>query len=150
MTGVKTIPWGPSVWSAMHYIALGYPDQPTHAERTSYETFYNLIPDVLPCTMCRTHFQELLKSDPVEMSAKNGTTLFNWTVRVHNRVNERLGKPQLSNVDAISKYIGTGASEKQAEANIKSKSYNIFIIAAIATVATVLIFKVISARTFAR
>lgn len=102
----KTIPWGPSVWAAMHYIALGYPDHPTATERQTYIRFYRTIPDVLPCTLCRNHFHKILASDPVDDSTKNSTTLFNWTTRVHNRVNETLGKPQFSNVDAISKYLG--------------------------------------------
>ncbi len=45
----------------------------------------------VPCGECQSHWRRLLKQDPPDLSSPGG--YFAWTVLMHNRVNERLGKP---------------------------------------------------------
>lgn len=43
----------------------------------------------LPCGECRAHFWQLVLADPPVW----GDEFFGWTVRLHNSVNLKLGKP---------------------------------------------------------
>jgi len=50
---------------------------------------------LLPCVKCRTHWNDLLKSEHVILhKILNGEEInvFTWSVYLHNKVNERLGK----------------------------------------------------------
>lgn len=80
----------------MHLVSLAYPDQPTYAEKRAAKEFYNALAYILPCPVCRSHFSEILKGLPVETWLDNRESLVEWVWTVHNRVNQRLGKPETS------------------------------------------------------
>jgi hypothetical protein len=80
--------WGPRVWDALHYISLGYPENPTEEDKQSYRTFYELLGNVLPCHICANHFKENYKTMPLTddiMSSKN--KVIKWVIDLHNIVN---------------------------------------------------------------
>lgn len=91
--------WGPGVWNLIHMTAANFPCQPTPEDRRRYEAFLESLADVLPCAACRSHFRAMLegrKGRSLQLTAqvlRDRFTLFDWTVRVHNAVNRRLGKP---------------------------------------------------------
>lgn len=89
--------WGPHTWKTIHYIALAYPRQPSPEDRANYAAFFHSLGHVLPCSTCSRHFLSLLMEVPLDAAAlRSSDTLFEWTVKVHNRVNLTLGKPTLS------------------------------------------------------
>lgn len=89
--------WGPSVWRAIHYIALGFPTsgKATASQKEAYRAFFRNLDGVLPCATCAENYREHLKSDiaPVEDAIEAGS-LFEWTVQLHNVVSGSLGKPR--------------------------------------------------------
>ena len=50
--------WGPHAWKFLHYVSLGYSSNPTREEKEKYKSFFLLLQDVLPCSICREHFKE--------------------------------------------------------------------------------------------
>jgi hypothetical protein len=85
--------WGPSIWVGANYIAFAYPEKPTPLEQSNVIQYFQSMATVLPCSKCRTHFQQLLKDFPIQADSRDALT--RWLVEAHNRVNVRLNKPRL-------------------------------------------------------
>jgi hypothetical protein len=89
----KKIYWGKPMWQSMHYVALKYPQNPTNEEKMNYMNYYKSIGDILPCPPCRKHYKKMLEDHPMNDEVmQSNDTLFAWTVFLHNKVNQRLGK----------------------------------------------------------
>ena len=98
--GIEPKIFGPSIWGAMHYIALGAPDKINAYAQGVYRTFYMSLPQLIPCTTCATHFSEVIEGLPIDAYLDTSAKLFEWTVKAHNIVNRRLNKPEISVEDA--------------------------------------------------
>ena len=100
--------WGPFFWHTMHLVALGYPTQPTYAEKRAAKEFYESLAHLIPCPMCKMHYADHLKNNPITPSLDTRKDLFDWTVKIHNLVNKDLGKPEYTASDSISFYHRLG------------------------------------------
>lgn len=81
--------WGRGLWEMIHWVAAGYPKEPTDEDKKSYESFYKILGQVLPCLECRKHYEDILQDIKLdENSLNNDTSLRQWGVDVHNRVNK--------------------------------------------------------------
>lgn len=91
--------WGPSMWKLMHVVALTYPDRPTRQDMAAFATFFGSLRNVLPCEGCRKGYAKLLDGQYrlTDEALSSRVALFNWTVDVHNAVNEKVGKRVDSN-----------------------------------------------------
>ena len=86
--------WGPHVWQALHYITLGYPNNPTQDQKLKYKIFFILLKDTLPCAVCANHYAENLKKKPLtDDDLANKEALVKWLIDFHNVVNEMKEKP---------------------------------------------------------
>jgi len=93
--------WGPSLWRAIHLVALGFPsdEEATPDQRLAYRAFFENLHYVIPCSTCAVNYQTHLQHDmpriPVDPVPGTMTQarLFAWTVELHNVVNRSLGKP---------------------------------------------------------
>jgi len=84
--------FGPYFWSVIHMTAMSAEGEPmTPEKRQAYITFFESMPDILPCTMCGKHLKDNLKILPVDPD-----NLFEWSVDLHNLVNTQLNKPEIS------------------------------------------------------
>jgi len=97
--GVNPLIWGPALWALFHLVAymhmLTQPDDVEKIEQTA--RFFESIPFVLPCPSCSMHCTHMFSETPPPVRDTAGTKkLFQWTVDVHNKVNERVGKPAVS------------------------------------------------------
>jgi hypothetical protein len=88
--------WGPIFWSTFHITSLAYPDQPTYAEKRAAKEFFGALVHLLPCPVCRDHFREVFQGMPVDSWLDNRGSLTEWVWSVHNQVNRRLGKREIS------------------------------------------------------
>lgn len=89
--------WGKHMWVSIHMTALGCPDNPNKEQKNNYIKFFNSLSSVLPCKSCADHFKYLLKTYPLKDSdLSNNMKLFEWTVFLHNKVNEKLKKEKIS------------------------------------------------------
>jgi hypothetical protein len=100
--------WGPFFWHTMHLVALGYPNEPTYAEKRAAKEFFESFTHLIPCPTCKIHYADHLKEMPITPSLDTRKDLFKWTVDMHNLVNKDLGKPQYTELDAIAFYHKLG------------------------------------------
>ncbi len=104
--GLTPAYWGPHVWAAIHLICLGAPESFTSGDAASYRVFFENLPNVLPCDVCKNHLIENLRQVPIDTALSSGRdALFAWSVKLHNAVNVMLGKPIVSLEDAQAHWL---------------------------------------------
>ena len=96
--------WGPFFWNTMHIAALGYPKEPTYADKRAAKEFFEALTRLIPCAICREHYTAHIKQKPISVSVDKREDLFRWTVDLHNKVNKTLGKPEKTEVEVIKYY----------------------------------------------
>jgi hypothetical protein len=87
--------WGRAFWSTIHHVAMGYPTaDPTDEQVQAYRAFYTGLGSVLPCGTCSHNYARHMSVSPVDGFLDGRTSLFAWTVSLHNVVSQEQGKPQ--------------------------------------------------------
>lgn len=119
---LSPIMWGNSIWACIHYIALGAPAHLTQQDKQNYKNFYLMIGHVLPCQKCSHNFQKHLFEIPIDNYLSTKDQLFEWTVKLHNLVNQEQNKPQWSVEQAKLYYLN----------NNKPIKYNLYYVFAVA------------------
>lgn len=100
MRQTRNIPRAPSTreelghgtWNFLHRMAAQYDKEPTPERQEDMRMFIKLFGDFYPCPDCSAHFREMIKEHPPDVSSNWNLSI--WFCKVHNIVNERLGKPQ--------------------------------------------------------
>lgn len=88
--------WGPKAWKLIHCTAQGYPNEPNEQDVINYTEFYYRLPYILPCNICKEHFIEELKKNPIRKHLSSRKKLQAWLYDLHNIVNKQLNKNTLS------------------------------------------------------
>ena len=101
---IKPNIWGPHGWKFMHYVSLGYPDNPSQQDKNNYKRFYYSLKDVLPCDKCATNYETNITEYPIDNHLDSRESLIKWVVDIHNKVNVETGKNELSYEDATELY----------------------------------------------
>ena len=96
--------WGPHAWFFLHSITFSYPDNPSEKEKIYFYNFFHSVSNILPCTICKNHFNEHLIKYPIEKFLSSRDSLVNWLIDIHNIVNQTLGKSIEKNSDIINRY----------------------------------------------
>lgn len=96
--------WGIHLWHSIHFVSLGFPKEPSNADKTNYKNFYENLPNVIPCQECSEHLKENLNKLPIDNYLDSPKKLFEWTVLLHNEVNKLLGKREWSIEKAYNYY----------------------------------------------
>ena len=116
--------WGPIFWATMHILSMAYPDEPTYSEKRAAKDLFNALAHLLPCPVCRSPYKETLLKMPVDTWLDNRKSLVEWVWMVHNDVNERLGKPTISQQEFFKRFADMAErglpippSNPQAEVN---------------------------------
>lgn len=86
-SGFPPYAWGSSMWSSLLFIALNYPVHPTRRDKHTYETFFKLLGDVLPCAACSENYKEHTDSMVITEHLNSRESLVRWLCHVHNEVN---------------------------------------------------------------
>tara|TARA_B100000123_G_scaffold243974_1_gene199069 strand:+ start:966 stop:1436 length:471 start_codon:yes stop_codon:yes gene_type:complete len=84
--------WGPYFWFTLHTVTLAYPEKPTYVEKSHYQNFFLSLQNVLPCKVCQQHYNNHLKEFPIGSFLEDKESLVIWCFKLHNKVNESLGK----------------------------------------------------------
>uniref|UniRef100_A0A914XBT9 Sulfhydryl oxidase n=1 Tax=Plectus sambesii TaxID=2011161 RepID=A0A914XBT9_9BILA len=82
---------GRGTWGLLHTMAAAYPEKPTENDRKGVVSFMNLLSNMYPCEYCAKDLRQDLAKDPPD--TKNHSAFSLWMCKLHNRVNEKLGKP---------------------------------------------------------
>jgi hypothetical protein len=80
---VSPVLWGPYVWNFIHYVALWV----TTDTRQNFLDLLPVLAVLLPCRSCGSDFFHQLRQNPAPAD------LVVYTILLHNKVNEKLGKP---------------------------------------------------------
>ena len=121
--------WGPHGWKFLHFVAIGYPKNPTDEDKLNYKNFFTMIPNILPCSICSDHYSKnLIKYPLTNEILTDRIKLFNWTVDMHNEVNITNNKNKI-NYDLAFKLLLTNFTndikdEHQITHNAKKKNTN--------------------------
>ena len=78
--------WGPYYWGMLHIAAM--------SNAPEFPELVQMFPGLLPCPTCSADFKKIVDNTPLTGN------YFMWSVDVHNQVNAKLGKPQVSYEDA--------------------------------------------------
>jgi hypothetical protein len=100
--------WGPFFWHTMHIAALGYSSKASYAEKKAAKDFFESLKVLIPCSICREHYQEHFEKHPITPYLDSRQDLFKWTVILHNEVNKMLGKKEYTETQAIEYYSRLG------------------------------------------
>lgn len=112
---------GRASWRLFHTILARYPDEPSTHERTTLGNYIQLFAQVYPCGDCARHFQQLLSKYPPQTKSRKTAAL--WGCDIHNKVNDRLGKPQYDCTTILEDYdCGCGSDEQEADSTLKGES----------------------------
>jgi hypothetical protein len=94
--------WGPKAWRLIHCTAQSYPDKPTEEDKHNYYQFYHNLPYILPCCICKDHFLEQLKINPIKLGSQKELSF--WLYDLHNNVNKMNKKKILTYQEADKLY----------------------------------------------
>ncbi len=104
MTVLDPRVWGPHYWHFLHTIALTYPNHPNAITKKKYYEFINSLPLFIPIETMSSEFSKLLNLYPVQPYLDNRENFVKWVWFIHNKINEKLEKPQISLNDFYVKY----------------------------------------------
>jgi hypothetical protein len=104
---MRTRAFGPPMWFSLFMVAMGYPDKPTDTDRANYRKHIVSIGNVMPCNICRDSFKSFIAedvplTDDVFDSRRN---LVYFLMRLKNRVNRKLGEPELTKREFKEQYM---------------------------------------------
>ena len=96
--------WGPFYWFVLHTIVLTYPITPNETIKKKYYDFIQNIPLFLPISAIGNQFSGLLDKYPVQPYLDNKESFIRWMWFIHNKINKKLEKPQISLNEFYVKY----------------------------------------------
>lgn len=105
---MKTSVWGNHAWNFLHACAYEYPASPTEGDKQAAANLFRSLGHMLPCKDCCRNYQQEVKEDPVEKHLGSRDELLAWLLRLHNKVNRRLGKATLTAEQLHEKYANQG------------------------------------------
>lgn len=112
---------GNSAWHLLHTVLARYPDTPTEQEKATLKLFILMFGQVYPCGDCARHFQKLLKKYPPQVGSRQIAA--GWGCHIHNKVNERLQKPEYDCTKILDDYdCGCGDDEKASDFTLGNES----------------------------
>jgi hypothetical protein len=101
---MQTDSWGPHAWETQHFIVFGSPKNLDEDDKIAYTNYFLNFRCVLPCSLCRSAFGDLLKFIPIKDYIDTRDGLSYWLFIIHNLINRKLNKPLAVFDDVIYKY----------------------------------------------
>ncbi|MBM3968010.1 MAG: hypothetical protein FJ308_23585, partial [Planctomycetes bacterium] len=87
--------WGKHLWISIDAVATAFdPNDIASKEFVLY--FFFSLQGVIPCLECRAHYQQYFETYPISDELDSKSSLFQWILRLKNKVNERLQLPLIS------------------------------------------------------
>ena len=88
--------WGPHFWFFIHSIAMTYPKTPNDVTKKKYYEFVQNLHLFLPEEKISSSFKNLLADYPITPYLDNRESFVRWVWFIHNKINEKLEKPQIT------------------------------------------------------
>ena len=93
--------WGPATWAMLHCLVLKIKDDANNIEEL--KTLIASICDNLPCPYCAAHAKNMIQRSNFS-KIKDVLSLRVFVFQLHNKVNERLKKPQIEYSEHLEKH----------------------------------------------
>ena len=110
--------WGPHDWFFIHTVAMTYPIRPNAITKKKYYEFIQNLPLFIPVENMSGEFSKLIDKYPVTPYLDNRESLIRWTHFIHNKINQKLERPQISLNEFYVKYY-----EEYKAQNVKMDEY---------------------------
>jgi hypothetical protein len=110
--------WGPHMWFFLHTSAMCYPLRPNSVTKKKFYDFFQNLHLFIPVESMGSYFSKLLDEYPISPYLDNRESLIRWVWFIHNKINEKLEKPQISLNDFYVKYY-----EAYKSKNVKLREY---------------------------
>jgi len=88
--------WGPHYWFFLHTLAMTYPHHPNAITKKKYYEFVQNLPLFIPVDQISSDFSVLLDKYPVTSYLDNRESFVRWMHFIHNKINQKLEKPQIN------------------------------------------------------
>ena len=109
--------WGPHYWFFLHTVAMTYPHHPNAVTKKKYYEFVQNLPLFIPVEQISKEFEKLIDLYPITPYLDNRDSFVRWMFFIHNKINEKLEKPEITLNDFYVEYYNAYKSqdEKLAE-----------------------------------
>ena len=97
--------WGPHYWFFLMTLALSYPDNVNAVTKRKYYDFITNLPIFIPNAEIGNKFSHLLDKYPVSPYLDNRDSFVKWVHFIHNKINNLLGKEEISYNAALESYF---------------------------------------------
>ena len=103
--------WGPHFWFFFHTVAMTYPHHPNTVTKKKFYEFIQNLPIFMPVEEISGEFSRLIDKYPVAPYLDNRDSLVRWMHFIHNKINEKLEKPQITLSDFFVNYYDNYKSQ---------------------------------------
>jgi Erv1 / Alr family len=99
--------WGPHLWFYLHTAAANYPLKPSNEQKKGMKDWLCSLKYTIPCGNCSQHYGAYIQNhlDEMDTICSSRDQLFAFLVGIHNKVNKRSGKPEISVEQARKLYL---------------------------------------------
>lgn len=105
--------WGPHYWFFLHTVAMTYPHHPNTITKKKYYEFIQNLPLFIPVEQISSEFSKLLNEYPITPYLDNRDSFVRWVHFIHNKINVKIEKPEISLNDFFVKYYNEYKSKDE-------------------------------------
>ena len=105
--------WGPHYWFFLHTVAMTYPHHPNAVTKKKYYEFVQNLPLFIPVEEISKEFEKMIDLYPITPYLDNRDSFIRWTHFIHNKINEKLEKPQITLNDFFVQYYNEYKSQNE-------------------------------------
>ena len=105
--------WGPHYWFFLHTVAMTYPHHPNAVTKKKYYEFIQNIPIFIPVEEISKEFEKLIDVYPITPYLDNRDSFVRWMHFIHNKINEKLEKPQITLNEFFVQYYNQYKTQNQ-------------------------------------
>jgi len=105
--------WGPHYWFFLHTVAMTYPHHPNAVTKKKYYEFVQNLPLFIPVEEISKEFEKMLDVYPITPYLDNRDSFVRWMHFIHNKINEKLEKPQITLNDFFVQYYNEYKSQNE-------------------------------------
>ena len=105
--------WGPHYWFFLHTVAMTYPHHPNAVTKKKYYEFIQNLPLFIPVEEISKEFEKFIDLYPITPYLDNRDSFVRWVHFAHNKINEKLEKPQITLNDFFVQYYNEYKSQNE-------------------------------------
>jgi hypothetical protein len=105
--------WGPHYWFFLHTVAITYPHHPNAVTKKKYYEFVQNLPLFIPVEQISKEMEKMIDLYPITPYLDNRDSFVRWMHFIHNKINEKLEKPQITLNDFFVQYYNEYKSQNE-------------------------------------